>query len=73
MKHPLLIAPLALSSCQTADEKAKLAYIVDMALALAEKSRLSPPEQAALAREAGKLILSEPGETTVLEGPVPTK
>lgn len=72
MKHLLLIATLALSSCQTADEKAKLAYIGDVALSLAEKSGRITPEQAALAREAGKLILSKPGETS-LEGPEPTK
>ena len=69
---PLLTA-LTLASCQTADEKARLAYIGDVALDLAEKSGRITPEQASLAREAGKLILSEPGETVVLEGLEPSK
>ena len=74
MKHLLpILTALSLVSCQTADEKAKLAYIGDVALAFAEKSGRITPEQAALAREAGKLILSEPGETIVLEGPEPSK
>ena len=51
---------LCLPSCQSGGQidEARLARIGDIALTVAEKSGKISPEDAALAREAGKLVLS---------------
>lgn len=50
---------LCLPSCQTGGvDEARLARIGDIALTVAEKSGKISPEDAALAREAGKLVLT---------------
>ncbi len=78
MKTPFLIAlglhlpffaiALCLPSCQSGGQidEARLARIGNIALAVAEKSGKISPEDAALAREAGKLVLS-PASAPVAE------
>jgi len=70
MKPPFLIAlgihlpfiaiALCLPSCQSGGQidEARLARIGDVALTVAEKSGKISPEDAALAREAGTLVLT---------------
>lgn len=57
---------LAITSCQSSQpiDEARLARIGDVALTVAEKSGKISPEDAALAREAGRLVLTPaPAET----------
>ncbi len=50
---------LCLPSCQSGGiDEARLARIGDIALTVAEKSGKISPEDAALAREAGRLVLT---------------
>lgn len=57
---PFFAIALCLPSCQSVKpiDEARLARIGDVALTLAERSGKISPEDAALAREAGKLVLS---------------
>lgn len=53
------VAAAALSSCQTGKiDEARLAQIGEIALNYAEKKGQITPEDAALAREAGKILLA---------------
>lgn len=59
---------LAITSCQSGKpiDEARLARIGDVALTVAERTGKISPEDAALAREAGKLLLTPapaPAET----------
>jgi hypothetical protein len=61
MKYILpILAALSLCSCQTADQNAKLAAISNIALTYAEAKGAITPEDAALVREAGKVLLTPP-------------
>ncbi len=62
------LAAACLPSCQSGQpiDEARLARIGDVALAVAERTGKITPEDAALAREAGKLVLTPapaPAET----------
>lgn len=53
------LSTASLSSCQSGQiDEARLIQIGDTALALAERSGKITPEEAALAREAGKLLVT---------------
>lgn len=54
------VAAASLTSCQSGNQldQKRLAEIGDLALSLAERSGQITPAEAALAREAGKLILT---------------
>ena len=69
---PFFAIALCLPSCQSQAEADKLARIGDIALTVAERSGKITPAEAAMAREAGKLVLSQEPET-VLESPEPGK
>jgi hypothetical protein len=57
---PFFAVALCLPSCQSGGQidEARLARIGDVALAYAERTGKISPEDAALAREAGKLVLT---------------
>lgn len=55
----LATASLLLVSCSTSADTERLARIGDLALSYAERSGQITPQEAALAREAGKLVLSK--------------
>jgi len=59
---------LTITSCQSGGQidEARLARIGDVALAYAERTGKISPEDAALAREAGKLVLT-PAQAPVAE------
>lgn len=61
-------AALCLPSCQSGQpiDEARLARIGDVAIAYAERTGKISPEDAALAREAGKLVLT-PSPSPVAE------
>lgn len=71
MKTRLLLRSLAavaligsfLTSCSTSADTERLARIGDLALSYAERSGQITPQEAALAREAGKLVLSKDAPT----------
>ena len=70
MKPPYIILTslllFVLSSCQNSADNERLARIGDIALTVAERSGKITPADAALAREAGKLVLSKEPETTLV-------
>lgn len=70
MKPPYIILTslllLVLPSCQNSSDNERLARIGDIALTVAERSGKITPADAALAREAGKLVLSKKPETTLV-------
>lgn len=55
-----LIAAIALSSCATPEQNARLAAIVDTALIIAARRGAITEQDAADVREAGKVILEQP-------------
>lgn len=69
MKTLILIpcALLGLSSCSTPEQNAKLAAISNLALSYAESRGAITPADAALVREAGKVILAPAPELPVVE------
>ena len=58
---------LFVTSCATQTENDRLARIGDVALAYAEQSGKISPEDAALAREVGKLVLTKDIAATAVE------
>lgn len=60
------LAIACLPACQTPAQNAKLAAIGDLALAYAEANGKITPEDAALAREVGKLVVTNDGAPVVL-------
>jgi hypothetical protein len=69
MKHILApIALLCLASCSTPEQNAKLADISNIALTYAETKGAITPQDAALVREAGKVLLAPASEEPVILG-----
>jgi len=69
----LTAASLLLVSCSTSADTERLARIGDLALSYAERSGQITPQEAALAREAGKLVLSKDAPTQPPVAPVEAK
>ena len=69
---PFFIIAACLPSCQSAQDNERLARIGEIALQVAERSGKITPEEAALAREAGKLVLA-PQPEAILVSPEPSK
>lgn len=59
MKYLLLLTLAALASCATPEDNARLRAIGDLALTYAESRGAISASDAAAAREAGKIILSD--------------
>jgi len=72
MKNPLLqlyalvLAALMLASCASPQDTERLQRIGDIALTYAERTGKISPEDAAIAREAGALIVSKDTPATVV-------
>jgi len=69
----LATASLLLVSCSTSADTERLARIGDLALSYAERSGQITPQEAALAREAGKLVLSKDAPAQPPVAPVEAK
>lgn len=69
----LLAASLLLVSCSTSADTERLARIGDLALSYAERSGQITPQEAALARETGKLVLSKDAPAPAPEVTTSTK
>lgn len=67
MKSLLILPILALCSCSTPAQNAKLAAIGNLALAYAEAKGAISPADAALVREAGVIALSPEPTLPVVE------
>lgn len=63
---PFALGLLALPSCSSTQDTERLRRIGDVALTVAERSGKITPEEAALAREAGAILLSETPPPTAL-------
>lgn len=62
----LTLVAAGLTSCSTPQQNAQVAAIANLALTYAEVKGAIKPEEAALVREAGKIILTpEPAATVV--------
>lgn len=69
MKLALLpITLLCLASCSTPEQNAKLAAISSIAISYAEAKGAITPQDAALVREAGKVLLTPAPEEPVVLG-----
>lgn len=66
MRPPFILLALLLVSCATPADTERLQRIGDIALTYAERSGQISPQDAAIAREAGTLLLSKdaPAPTT---------
>ena len=64
---------LLVTSCSTSADTERLARIGDLALSYAERSGQITPQEAALAREAGKLVLSNDAPSQPPVAPVEAK
>lgn len=66
MKYLILLPLFALASCSTPEQNVKLAAISNLALTYAEAKGAITPADAALVREAGKVVLATDAPAPVL-------